>query len=1454
MAFFYISKSIILLLPVNLIEFNIVQQAILLIGIAVNYKICFKINIPVTELSLELNKADEVLRSHHSQTKTSKQNLTSMADSQADKTGQENLTAPISKDTTSRNDKSNTDLVNSETDTKNPIKKHLKSNKPSSEKIEFTDESIFREENLFSILDRIDKTTPKPPESPKTASPSDSYTQIKIDDVLHAIDANTQSNTTLNTNNTKIPEPSEKAKSIERSTKKLKFPNKNNSKIPVTENPAVKPLNKNTPKPSSENKSNPIRDSLVRESLTKKADKAEKLDNNSTVINTPLKPTYNIQDLDSLLNSIDLINTTNEKNNSVSVPEIVSEDMDNDSNNEIDTLDNNIDSNNEIDNNLNNITDYKSSSEIDTLDNNIEAISTESQNPNVEVTLENDTDYGITTNTPNIYSIENSNQTIESNNIEVTIENPDNQLTLAIGNFKDKDLEINNNVEVSLENEIPEPISKETAADINTSETRSNKVVYNNIDDIINPNDIENMVKQLITDDLVISSSSKTKNNKPANKSIEVIQDDNYNTFIEARKQMAKLKSSATFIRLKTVDVEPQNYNSTILSNKNVEDIMSKTADNNESLNEINIQKPELSAELSNVSIEEDSTPLEENPTLSADLFSEPILAQELEPVQEPATEMTLAQELEPVQELTTEITLAQELEPVQELTTEITLAQELEPVQELTTELPVELSAELSNVSIEEDSTPLEESPTLSADLFSEPILAQELEPVQEPATEMTLAQELEPVQEPATETTLAQELEPVQEPTTETTLVQKLETEEDLSQNNNLINLTESNNKISEIASESLDTIKSKIQFQNLPEKNSDTDELQKQVNNKLADDTKFHKTKAQSMSSQKIKKFFNKSKQLDEELSVKESINIEEIIAPTEILEPKTKKQSLDTINKNEISIPEKPKTESTPLAKLNNSVDGKDWDSDIDAAFAKLVPESAFREVRSNHIEPIISPEEQTLHESISAEIKSSEDLINEKFKDLTNNDPNENQVTANINSDNSTDFKEPVLNVSDEINTAVNEAFDRLIPKSALKTFTTEAKWAEISLEPAKLETPKTDNEISNIKTDLSAGKNKIKPPIINSDNDTKTIAADITVKNKSNENTIAETAIVSKEAVPEVDLDTENALNALMTDVLLATQTNNNSLTNQDISFDPNFMDSKEISNKNVAKFSDTLQNLPSLENSVENLLGTMNPTNIDKTELLKRIKSINDNKDQVKDKDIGSVVINPKAVEVETPQPVNTKVETPQTEIPLPQSLKPIAPLVNSKEFAKLTPKSQNSTTINSNPTKSLGRMLEDVETMNNIISESQDVVQKIISTESTKNSKNNSSLVNKKIISQARGEGLDEILTEINKNSGITGSLIVGHDGNIMASQLVLEDYQKMTMAVLSMGLVGNNKITCEKLELGKLQRLILNADSEAVILINMAVGILVVIATNSQTVINNIMTEIGKLINLD
>ncbi len=1356
MAFFYISKSIILLLPVNLIEFNIVQQAILLIGIAVNYKICFKINIPVTELSLELNKADEVLRSHHSQTKTSKQNLTSMADSQADKTGQENLTAPISKDTTSRNDKSNTDLVNSETDTKNPIKKHLKSNKPSSEKIEFTDESIFREENLFSILDRIDKTTPKPPESPKTASPSDSYTQIKIDDVLHAIDANTQSNTTLNTNNTKIPEPSEKAKSIERSTKKLKFPNKNNSKIPVTENPAVKPLNKNTPKPSSENKSNPIRDSLVRESLTKKADKAEKLDNNSTVINTPLKPTYNIQDLDSLLNSIDLINTTNEKNNSVSVPEIVSEDMDNDSNNEIDTLDNNIDSNNEIDNNLNNITDYKSSSEIDTLDNNIEAISTESQNPNVEVTLENDTDYGITTNTPNIYSIENSNQTIESNNIEVTIENPDNQLTLAIGNFKDKDLEINNNVEVSLENEIPEPISKETAADINTSETRSNKVVYNNIDDIINPNDIENMVKQLITDDLVISSSSKTKNNKPANKSIEVIQDDNYNTFIEARKQMAKLKSSATFIRLKTVDVEPQNYNSTILSNKNVEDIMSKTADNNESLNEINIQKPELSAELSNVSIEEDSTPLEENPTLSADLFSEPILAQELEPVQEPATEMTLAQELEPVQE--------------------------------------------------------------------------------------------------PATETTLAQELEPVQEPTTETTLVQKLETEEDLSQNNNLINLTESNNKISEIASESLDTIKSKIQFQNLPEKNSDTDELQKQVNNKLADDTKFHKTKAQSMSSQKIKKFFNKSKQLDEELSVKESINIEEIIAPTEILEPKTKKQSLDTINKNEISIPEKPKTESTPLAKLNNSVDGKDWDSDIDAAFAKLVPESAFREVRSNHIEPIISPEEQTLHESISAEIKSSEDLINEKFKDLTNNDPNENQVTANINSDNSTDFKEPVLNVSDEINTAVNEAFDRLIPKSALKTFTTEAKWAEISLEPAKLETPKTDNEISNIKTDLSAGKNKIKPPIINSDNDTKTIAADITVKNKSNENTIAETAIVSKEAVPEVDLDTENALNALMTDVLLATQTNNNSLTNQDISFDPNFMDSKEISNKNVAKFSDTLQNLPSLENSVENLLGTMNPTNIDKTELLKRIKSINDNKDQVKDKDIGSVVINPKAVEVETPQPVNTKVETPQTEIPLPQSLKPIAPLVNSKEFAKLTPKSQNSTTINSNPTKSLGRMLEDVETMNNIISESQDVVQKIISTESTKNSKNNSSLVNKKIISQARGEGLDEILTEINKNSGITGSLIVGHDGNIMASQLVLEDYQKMTMAVLSMGLVGNNKITCEKLELGKLQRLILNADSEAVILINMAVGILVVIATNSQTVINNIMTEIGKLINLD
>lgn len=133
-------------------------------------------------------------------------------------------------------------------------------------------------------------------------------------------------------------------------------------------------------------------------------------------------------------------------------------------------------------------------------------------------------------------------------------------------------------------------------------------------------------------------------------------------------------------------------------------------------------------------------------------------------------------------------------------------------------------------------------------------------------------------------------------------------------------------------------------------------------------------------------------------------------------------------------------------------------------------------------------------------------------------------------------------------------------------------------------------------------------------------------------------------------------------------------------------------------------------------------------------------------------------------------------------------------------KEFGRLSTRSGS---LKSAPEavgtmKTIGKLLLDVKAVENII-------------KSGETKKIGSGLSTAKVISAARGEGIRNILVAIDGYEGVAGSLIVGHDGLVIAST-VGTGWDKDMLGALSTALLSTSNLATKKLEIGKLKQMVL------------------------------------------
>ena len=153
-------------------------------------------------------------------------------------------------------------------------------------------------------------------------------------------------------------------------------------------------------------------------------------------------------------------------------------------------------------------------------------------------------------------------------------------------------------------------------------------------------------------------------------------------------------------------------------------------------------------------------------------------------------------------------------------------------------------------------------------------------------------------------------------------------------------------------------------------------------------------------------------------------------------------------------------------------------------------------------------------------------------------------------------------------------------------------------------------------------------------------------------------------------------------------------------------------------------------------------------------------------------------------------------------------------------KEFGRLSNKATAAASTNATPgtMKTIGKLLIEVQAVENIIK----------SGETT--GKIGSGLSTARIISAEKGEGIKNLLGKIDQNEHVVGSVIVGHDGLVMASTLP-NGMDKDTLGNLSIAVLGTSNITTRKLEIGKLNQMVMITDKHATVLTDVSVGILAV-----------------------
>lgn len=223
-------------------------------------------------------------------------------------------------------------------------------------------------------------------------------------------------------------------------------------------------------------------------------------------------------------------------------------------------------------------------------------------------------------------------------------------------------------------------------------------------------------------------------------------------------------------------------------------------------------------------------------------------------------------------------------------------------------------------------------------------------------------------------------------------------------------------------------------------------------------------------------------------------------------------------------------------------------------------------------------------------------------------------------------------------------------------------------------------------------------------------------------------------------------------------------------------------------------RFSDTLSKIPSLKNTVEGLLHSL--------EEEQNLNSTDADLDHEEDEEEEEVV------------PTESLSAEAKAAREAAEKLKDFGRL-SGKAVAKL-PETADQGTM-----KTIGKLLIDKQ-----------AVEKIIKAGESKEL--GKGLSNARIISAARGKGISDLLTKIDQYDGVAGSIVVGHDGLVMASTL-REGWDKDMMGALSTALLSTSNLTTKKLEIGKLRQMVMltkdNGHEKTTVLTDVDVGILAV-----------------------
>lgn len=158
-------------------------------------------------------------------------------------------------------------------------------------------------------------------------------------------------------------------------------------------------------------------------------------------------------------------------------------------------------------------------------------------------------------------------------------------------------------------------------------------------------------------------------------------------------------------------------------------------------------------------------------------------------------------------------------------------------------------------------------------------------------------------------------------------------------------------------------------------------------------------------------------------------------------------------------------------------------------------------------------------------------------------------------------------------------------------------------------------------------------------------------------------------------------------------------------------------------------------------------------------------------------------------------------------------------------KEFGKLSVQAAKQDTGGGDGAmKTIGKQLIDVQAVENIIKSGE------------KREKIGSGMTTARVISAARGEGIKTLLSKIDTYEGVIGSLIVGHDGMVIASTLQ-GGTDKDVMGALATAIHSHLDVAVKKMDKGKLQQCVFVCSGDKVtVMTSVAVGILAVFVDNA------------------